>query len=223
MKQIIDINKLNISTEKVVQEIYKGTEANELVVEIIDLLINEVVNTCKPFVWIEEYDLVRCENVLLINNEEFKVGKIISEVLNECERVIVFIGSVGAEFDTLISKIRERKDIVQEFVIDIIGSILADSISYYVKYFYEDQIGSKKTYFTLPLSPGYCNWNIKEQLKLFSLINDNEIGVKLSPSCLMIPIKSVSGIIGVSTKPQKLKYGCEICTSKKCYKNKLNN
>jgi hypothetical protein len=44
-------------------------------------------------------------------------------------------------------------------------------------------------------SPGYCGWHISGQQKLFAALHPEEIGVTLTPSCLMKPLKSISGVI----------------------------
>jgi len=46
-------------------------------------------------------------------------------------------------------------------------------------------------------SPGYCGWDVTEQHKLFQLMPENYCGIKLTPSALMDPVKSISGIIGI--------------------------
>jgi hypothetical protein len=51
--------------------------------------------------------------------------------------------------------------------------------------------------------PGYCNWLLSDQQKLFELIGGNNCGVKLTESSLMILIKSVSGVIGVGAEVKK--------------------
>lgn len=47
----------------------------------------------------------------------------------------------------------------------------------------------------LPYSPGYCGWHVSGQQKLFSVLDPGRIGIALSASCLMSPIKSVSGVL----------------------------
>jgi hypothetical protein len=43
-------------------------------------------------------------------------------------------------------------------------------------------------------SPGYCGWHTNGQQGLFAHLRPDEIGITLSPSCLMHPLKSVSGV-----------------------------
>ena len=47
----------------------------------------------------------------------------------------------------------------------------------------------------LPYSPGYCGWHVSGQRALFAYLDAGEIGVTLNASCLMNPLKSVSGVL----------------------------
>ncbi len=47
----------------------------------------------------------------------------------------------------------------------------------------------------LTYSPGYCGWHITGQRALFARLKPEEIGMKLTASCLMRPLKSVSGVV----------------------------
>jgi hypothetical protein len=66
------------------------------------------------------------------------------------------------------------------------------------------------------MNPGSLeNWPISEQKPLFSLFGDVEklIGVRLSDSFLMFPIKSVSGIYF----PTESSFAsCQLCPREKC-------
>jgi hypothetical protein len=47
----------------------------------------------------------------------------------------------------------------------------------------------------LRYSPGYCGWNLTGQRALFAALHPEEIGIRLNESCLMEPLKSVSGVM----------------------------
>jgi cobalamin-dependent methionine synthase I len=72
----------------------------------------------------------------------------------------------------------------------------------------------------LRYSPGYCGWHISGQKKLFERLGPDAIGVTLNKSCLMQPLKSVSGVI-VSGKTEIHFFDnsfsfCAECTTKTC-------
>ncbi len=47
----------------------------------------------------------------------------------------------------------------------------------------------------LRYSPGYCGWNLTGQRALFAALGPEEIGIHLTESCLMEPVKSISGVM----------------------------
>lgn len=47
----------------------------------------------------------------------------------------------------------------------------------------------------LGFSPGYCGWPVEGQRALFEALRPGEAGITLGPSCLMEPLKSISGAI----------------------------
>jgi hypothetical protein len=47
----------------------------------------------------------------------------------------------------------------------------------------------------LRYSPGYCGWHLSGQRALFAALQPEEIGITLRESMLMVPLKSMSGVI----------------------------
>jgi len=69
-------------------------------------------------------------------------------------------------------------------------------------------------------SPGYCGWNITGQKILFSLLPEYFCGIELTDTCLMLPIKSVSGIIGIGRDVKFNAYTRNLCDMQYClYRN----
>lgn len=106
---------------------------------------------------------------------------------------------------------RERREIGRA-----IGSVTVENAMDRVQQVLETEMGLQQMRISNRYSPGYCEWHVGGQRSLFSLLDDNRTGVTLTESCLMQPIKSVSGIIGIGTNIQKRPYGCSICHSSTC-------
>ena len=47
----------------------------------------------------------------------------------------------------------------------------------------------------LAYSPGYCGWPVTGQRRLFAALEPADVGITLTSSCLMRPLKSVSGVL----------------------------
>ena len=72
----------------------------------------------------------------------------------------------------------------------------------------------------LHYSPGYCGWDIRGQEKIFRVLHPHEIGVTLNSSCVMQPLKSVSGVLVIGKKgihmfKPKFPF-CKECDTHKC-------
>jgi len=140
----------------------------------------------------------------------------LADVLNPCGKAAVFLVTMGSDVDCLIHESMENRP-HYGVVLDAAASVAAESAAQYV----QDTIGTKLNgdeATTLRYSPGYCDWPLKEQKKLFKLLPYREIGVKLSEAALMSPRKSVSGVIGIC--PAKLAKtsgnACVNCTRRNC-------
>ena len=59
-------------------------------------------------------------------------------------------------------------------------------------------------------------WPVSDQASLFRLLGDAPCGVTLNAQCLMSPVKSVSGVIGLGTGLRRLAYACQLCTMTGC-------
>jgi len=46
-------------------------------------------------------------------------------------------------------------------------------------------------------------------------------GVRLCESGLMLPIKSVSAVVGIGPEVERRDYGCALCRKADCYKRRL--
>lgn len=148
----------------------------------------------------------------------FHIGKIINSYLAGMDEACVFVTTAGTAYDNFLISLKRDGDILREFVADAIGSVIAEATVDYVGNMLNSL--SNKPH-SLPYSPGYCAWNIKEQQILFPLLPDNPCGVFLSDSCLMSPVKSVSGFFALGDALVPQPYKCEICTNTMCYKRRL--
>jgi cobalamin-dependent methionine synthase I len=60
----------------------------------------------------------------------------------------------------------------------------------------EIEAGQAGRHTSSPLSPGESSWPIEEQSIIFSLLETEQIGVTLTESLVMVPIKSLSLVVG---------------------------
>lgn len=143
-------------------------------------------------------DSVKKGAVHLEEGPEFKSPKL-SKTLKGCESIVCYIATLGDDIEDEIKRLLNDKCLAEAYILDAMASVAVDNMvttfHQRMKNKYEDQ--SKQV--TLCFSPGYCDWPITDQKKLFSMFDSNELDVELTDSCFMQPRKSISGVFGITT------------------------
>jgi len=145
---------------------------------------------------------------------------ILAKVMKNCEYAICFIATIGSDVEGEITRLSEENHLSYAYVLDTMGSTVIESMVDKFHKSMEKRYGAKGGKVTLRFSPGYCDWHVTEQEKLFRALDSNHLDVKLTDSCLMQPRKSISGIFGVlpsSINPPASPYNpCSKCKKKNC-------
>ena len=147
-------------------------------------------------------------------------GPIIKAQLRGSEALCWFVATAGMAFERYQQRLMQEGDMVKVYLANEIGSLLAEKTADCMEEILQQQLTPKGLCRTNRFSPGYCGWNVSEQRKLFALLPPHPCDITLTDSCLMIPIKSVSGIIGIGHNVRKHDYTCGICQLSSCYKRK---
>jgi len=142
--------------------------------------------------------------------------------LKEMEQIAIFVCTAGAEITDLSNQFLQNGDSLTFYTLDTVGSIAADKTAEKIQRELEKQVKTEGNQISDRFSPGYCQWSVAEQQKIFSLLPNNFCGIQLSASALMHPVKSVSGIIGIGANLSQKGYQCEWCTNKDCFAGKIN-
>lgn len=149
------------------------------------------------------------------------LGKIIMRQLKGSQLYAFFVATAGGEFERLQEELKAEGDMVKIFIADSIGSVIAEKCADRMEEAIEELLAPRGWHHTNRFSPGYCGWHVSEQQRLFPMFGEEKpCGVSLTPSSLMTPIKSVSGVIGLGENVRKLEYSCGLCDYKHCYKRK---
>ena len=165
------------------------------------------------------YQIVEAEKLsprqVRFAGKTFTPEGIICSYLQGMTHALLFVGTAGWEFNRAKEALKAEDDIVSDFIADAIGSVLAETTVARMEQEYDGPWT-----LSMPYSPGYCNWDIREQQLLFSLFSERPCGIILSETSLMAPEKSVSGFFALGETLQRQPYHCQICKNTKCYKRR---
>lgn len=201
---------------------YKDLAPSEAEQSLIDLAAKRVKECCKPrFAYRIIRGSVLTAKKLNLENKAFEPGGIIVGNLKGSEAFGLLVGTIGEEMTEWMHSDEVVSDLMLTFIADSMGSIIADNIVFQGRTYLESLLSDKGLNVTNSYSPGYCGWNVSEQHLFFSLLPYDICGITLCDSGLMMPMKSVSAIVGIGENVKNKAYGCDVCRKPDCYRRYL--
>ncbi len=123
----------------------------------------------------------------------------LSGIFPQATGLALFAATLGAPVSAEISRLFAHNDPALGYMLDAVSSAAADRLADLMGERFRDRIAgreeSAEAGAVLAYSPGYCGWHITAQRRLFAFLRPESIGITLSESCLMQPLKSVSGVL----------------------------
>lgn len=159
-------------------------------------------------------------NEIHVKDQIFKAGKQVNEFLDKMTHAAIFVFTAGREVTDRAHQLNEEGHLVEAYLLDVLGNILVEKGMDKMQAALQEALKQEGLRSTNRYSPGYCDWNINEQKSLFSFFPEGFCNVTLNQSCLMNPLKTVSGIIGIGKNVKYHKNVCNYCNNLNClYQN----
>jgi hypothetical protein len=198
---------------------YNGMKAEPFVIETIKTCIHSSLSMISPtggFVIKNIRSLEPKSGLLNIDGYIFNIHKIIASQLKNSELVALFVTTIGRNVENKSSECFQEGNMLEGYIYNLIGSEIAESAAEYIQNKIKETVAAEMFQITNRFSPGYCNWDVKEQFQLFNLLPKEFDEISLTESGLMNPVKSVSGIIGIGKNVKYGAYKCKFCKDEKC-------
>ena len=187
------------------------TEGSETAEEFRDLL--RVAAECarpkamykEAYVETGDDDRVRLDGVTFVSRP-------LRMNLDSVHRVFAYVATCGREVDEAAPA---PGDVLKAFWWDAIKADLLSAARTYLTNHVKTRYRLGKTAYMSPGSADATIWPIRQQRQLFRLLGNVEakIGVQLTDSFLMVPNKSVSGILFPTEKDFR---SCQLCHRENC-------
>ena len=140
--------------------------------------------------------------------------------LKKAHKLVFFVATVGKAIDQQIENLMEAGSLADAYVMDALGSAAIEWVADRFQDTMEEKYGDQGLVSGLRFSPGYCDWPLMEQKKVFTVLETEKVGVQLGETCLMNPRKSVSAVFGLYPNhagPQSREMNpCRRCAKKDC-------
>lgn len=166
--------------------------------------------------------IVDRENKRIFSQDKwFETRQIVTHQLRRSEKAAWFACTAGEEISATTRNLMQDGEMIKGYVVDVLANTVVEEAMDRIQEDLAKQMEKEGLKITNRYSPGYCDWDIAEQQKLFSLLPPGFLDISLSFSSLMHPMKSVSGIIGIGKEVKFNQYTCNLCDDANCiYRNK---
>lgn len=225
MREILEyeIDDLLPSTDVVLrrQGIPPGTKVERKIIELAEQAVSIFSEAVEPLGVVGDLSVEQFASIFHgegSNESETPVG----EIYPRADNLALFAITLGRSVSEIISGLFKENNFALASMIDSVASEATElagliTESDYLSNLNGNSISERQI---LRYSPGYCGWHISGQRALFERLEPEEIGIALTESYLMQPIKSISGVMLVG--PAEIhnfvisyKF-CDICKTKEC-------
>lgn len=144
----------------------------------------------------------------------------LAQIHPHATRLALFAATLGEELSSEIQTLFDDGDLALAAMLDGAASEGAERLVNLLERSFAMANKAPQSRAVLGYSPGYCGWHVTGQRRLFAALNPEDIGITLNSSCLMAPLKSVSGVL-VAAPPEIHDFDddfpcCGSCATREC-------
>lgn len=195
-----------------------GRDQHQRWTEQVDELLRTLPRLMRPRGLYRIDEVAALEPQRLILRSGVTIEGAVGTYLVHARLVATFIVTIGSAVERLSRGWLRAGQVMQGMIADAIASEAAEAAAERLRADVRTWARERGLDITMPYSPGYCGMTIQQQRPLFASLPAREINVRLTPSCLMVPVKSISGLIGIGPADKVSPDGCpcETCGHPNC-------
>ena len=138
-------------------------------------------------------------------------GEALAQHLASVQEVLTLVCTIGPELEEYGNRVMET-EIVRGLAFYGVGSAAVEALANAACQHFEREAEERGWQTTIPLSPGMIGWSVEEgQPQIFSLLDGEHVGVRLSEAAIMLPMKSLSLVLGQGASLNRQGTTCDFC------------
>ncbi len=195
---------------------YLGARNEDGISDLIDEAV-KLASALSPKHIAAELNIISKDDGITLEDGTMLTGELAYNSLKGCSKVIILVATLTLQADRVLNTAGSTlKEAVLnaafttriENYLDLTEEILAAEYLQHGKYL------------TPRFSPGYGDLPLTLQRSFLSITNAEKLlGIHVTENLMLVPIKSVTAIIGISDRPHdKNKHKCKTCTLQCIYK-----
>jgi hypothetical protein len=146
-------------------------------------------------------------------------SRALARVLAGSKELVAFVVTIGPALEREVRRRTASGDYPEALMLDAVGSVAVEELAERVRRAVEAGARAIGAGCSNRFAPGYGDWDVREQAALFALLRgaNAELAVSLNESCLMNPLKSLSGVIGLGEGVHRIAESpCHLCAKPNC-------
>lgn len=170
------------------------------------------------------YDYDSCTSTVKAEPDFPLMGTKICQHLKNAEKVILLAVTIGNAIEETITKHFKEGLYSYSLLLDAAATTAVEQAADEMEKTLHQQFDAQGYTMRWRFSPGYGDWDIKNQPELMRLSHATEIGIALTSSMMLQPRKSITAIIGLLPNSSENtlfnKQGCKTCNKLDCISRK---
>jgi exosome complex RNA-binding protein Csl4 len=189
--------------------------ASARLVAVAQEVLGQAQEVIAPAALFASYPVRKLEHQeIILENGATLSGPLVARALAGATEVAMAVCTIGPALEERMSDLFGAGDAVRAMALDGAGVAAVKQVAAQVGVRVCDIANARGLSVGMRASPGQEGWSIRQQRVLFGLLPAQKIGVELTSTCLMLPRKSVSFVIGLGPDMRADSVPCDFCSKR---------
>lgn len=221
--QVLSHIKVDIIFQDLEQKI-QTSKTSQIILRTAETVFEKVKKKWNPravFRWIDIHSIQDEKATVIIPESQdvllLDFGHSI-QFLTFARQALISVYTLGQELERESLRFSSKGNLLEAYLIDLIGLIVLDRTGQTIKKIAEKQAENLGWGVSPFLSPGSVHgWDLEDQIKLCSLLPLEKINTEIRDDAVLSPFKTISCLIGVGPGYDAVHVGttCQVCSKNK--------
>lgn len=186
-------------------------KADETMQKMIKETFDEIETLIRPKLTYGLFDIEKSDEAVKVKNTTCTIkSNDLVKLLEHCERCIIMAATLGIKADLEISR-RQKIDMLNAVVFDACCSVMIDKVCDEAEQELMKGL-AKDEHLTMRFSPGYGDVPLASSRDILQILSsEKRIGLGLTASDMLVPTKSITAIVGISSQKENRQKSCGKC------------
>ncbi|MFI5398322.1 MAG: hypothetical protein ACHQ9S_22525 [Candidatus Binatia bacterium] len=142
----------------------------------------------------------------------------VASILRRAQHLEVCLVTLGSQVTAEISRLMAENCVVEALAFDAAATVATNALMAQLRERICAEVTERNCGTTHHYGPGYTGWDIQDLPILFSCLETEDLPVRLNQQLMMIPEKSLLGVVGIVPGGRRLRQvaPCRLCDLERC-------